>query len=190
MLCTKCGNEIQSPEKFCPKCSAPLEAAPVPNPGSAPNPANPAPGGYVMPAPAKGKAVYGANTIVGIVGAVLAFVSMFLSWLTTDEAKLSFIQIGIRANNADVGKTGIALLVIAFLGIALVVLFQLVKLPKLSALGVLCLLFILVIFLRSKDAIGSTVEIGSAVSWAIGFWVYVTGIIACTVGVFLNKKRI
>lgn len=198
MFCTKCGAEIQAPAKFCPKCGTPVEgAAPASNPAPAQNPApgtayraaapNPAPV-YTAPAAApKGKVKFGVNTLLGIIGAFMAFIGMFTPFLTATVSMLGMSQ-SQSATYVELMEEGDApfMTMLALGCLAWVVLFHLLKMPKVSLIGVAGLIFGIVVIIA---AYADVTVYGARLSYSIGFWIHAAGIIVCIVAAFLKKNR-
>jgi len=83
MICTSCGNAVESVNRFCPKCGAPVQAQPPPTYGSPPpysSPQSPMMGGP-MPQAAKksscGKIILIVGIILLVLGAGLAVAIYF-----------------------------------------------------------------------------------------------------------------
>lgn len=180
--------------------SAPMPAAPVQMQNGAPGQNGmrgvpvppPAAGIPQAPAKPKGKVVYGANTLVGIIGAFAVFVSLFLPCATAsvsafsfsvDVDSISFIEL---MREGDAAFVSIAVLV----SIGLAVLFQMVKCPKISLIGVLGMLFGMGILVWAISETKSGAGGWASVSYGIGFWIYIVGMVLCVVGAFLKKKRL
>lgn len=210
-FCPKCGTPIdgaaapnpapaQNPAPN-PVYTAPVQnpaqnstyAAPVQNP--APNPVYAAPAQNPVPNPVyaahgtarKGKVQYGANTLVGVIGAFAVFIGMFLDFLTASAAGILSESISFVSLMAEGEASFVSMIV--FVCIAWVVLFHLLKCPKVSLVGVLGMIFGIVItmwaFEETKPNFGGLVKF----SYGIGFWLYVGGLLACIVAAFIKKKR-
>lgn len=191
---------------------APVQAAAAPNPAQSaparaqtPNPAAPGQNGargvpvppmaavaQQAPARPKGKVVYGVNTLIGILGAFAVFVSMFLSCATAkvgafgfsiEADSVSFIEL---MREGDAAFVSVAVLV----SIGLVVLFQMVKCPKVSLIGVLGMIFGMVILVYAIAETRSGASGWASISFGIGFWIYLAGMVLCIVGAFLKKNRL
>lgn len=218
MFCVKCGAEIQLPAKFCSKCGAPVEETPAPAPGPAPvypagapmpgpSPVRPAgapmPGSVPVPPPMpgvcpppvsgakKGKVRYGANTLVGILGAFAVFLSMFLPCAiakvqafgySVGSDSVSFIQLMREGEAAFVS-------IVVFVCIALVVLFHMVKCPRVSLVGILGMLFGIGLMIWAIEETKSRAGGFATVSYGPGIWLYAIGIIVCLAGAVMRKRR-
>ncbi len=142
------------------------------------------------PAKPKGKVVYGANTLVGILGAFAVFLSMFLPCAT---AKVGAFGLSIEADSVsfiELMREGDAAFVsiVVLAGIGLAVLFQMVKCPKVSLVGVLAMLFGMGILVYAIMETRSGASGWASISFGIGFWLYLAGMVLCIVGAFLKKN--
>lgn len=217
MFCTKCGAEIQLPAKFCSKCGMPVGEIPAPAPvsgqayaGPAQSPVRAAYASAQMPGPAapartvpvpppvsgarpvsKGKVRYGANTLVGILGAFAVYVGMFLACATA-SAGVAGYNVTESVSFFELMQEGDAefVSIIVLVCIGLVVLFHLVKCPKVSLIGILGMLFGMGIFIWAVMETKSRAGGFAAISFGIGFWLYVIGIVVCMIGAFLKKNRV
>lgn len=206
MFCTKCGAEIQLPAKFCSKCGTPVEETPAPAPvsgqayaGPAQSPVRPVPvpppasGVHPAAAPAasKCKVIYGVNTLTGILGAFAVYIGMFLACATASASVMGY-SASESVSFFELMQEGEAefVSIIVLVCIGLVVLFQLVKCPKVSLIGVLGMLFGMGIFIWAVMETKSRAGGFATISFGIGFWLYVIGIVVCVVGAFLKKNRV
>lgn len=200
MFCTKCGAEIQLPAKFCSKCGTPVEETPATGQAyaaPAQSPVRPVPppasGVYPVTAPtaSKGKVRYGANTLVGILGAFAVYIGMFLACATASASVMGYsasesVSFFELMWEGEAGFVSIIVLVC----IGLVVFFQLVKCPKVSLIGVLGMLFGMGIFMWAVMETKSRTGGFATISYGIGFWIYAIGTVICVIGAFLKKNRV
>lgn len=160
------------------------------------------------PSFSKGKAVYGVNTLFGIVGACTVLASMFLDFITFSAGFLAFslddvltVKIVDLLDAADLlevlGGTDEALLLkgltyFIFACVAWVVFFHLVKLPKGSIPGIAGMFFaVAVLLLGVRKLIAELGDYSGLVKphYQIGLIVYIVGIVICFIGMCMKKKR-
>lgn len=172
------------------------QSVPIPPMPSAASSSGPAVNASPAGAP-KSKVRYGANTVLGILGAFLVFVSVFMPFFAlsasfgglSSSESFSYLEFMASVSKDYLEfEAELALGMVTFAGIALTVFFQLIKRPKLSLTGVAGFAGLLAIFLIALRDTGVT-QWGVSVVYSIGFFLYIIGMVMALVGALMKKRR-
>lgn len=175
MFCTGCGNQLPEEANVCPNCGKPVEGAKKVDINGALN--NVA--GDFKKSVNSAKGGMGLPLILGLAGAVVALISLFLPFVTVSifgySQSVSLIQSGFWGILAIVCV--VAAGVCAFLNGGKLALFGLIA----SAVGLLDEI-IQIISVKSN-------QLGSMYSVGIGAWLGIIGFIVAAVGCFMLMKN-
>ncbi len=197
MNCPRCGTALQPGQRVCPNCGAqvpmqqrPPGQRPQARPGT-PNgqraPARPQGGypprtGYQQPpaapmpaaAPSRGITIdISIGSIVGMVGAVAAIVSLFLPWISIGENSMSFFDM--------IDESGVNFInIILILDAAMIIVCCLLGKRNAVLAPALPMLWIVIAIFDQMDE-------NSALSF--GFYIFAVGAVASVVSVFLPGRK-
>lgn len=215
MYCGKCGAKMKIGSNFCTECGASVaEARPTPPAASAteakpaPSAANVTPvqkssaqkpdgpvgtgaagsslnGGQGAPKSA-GKAEQ--NRMIGLIGAGIIAISLFLPFLTGSVGAFGF---SVSKSSSLIGllksiPNGYVTIMILFFFIGVVAVCHILMLPKLSLIGVVLLFLLLCSAVGEMGNVSFDIGIAS-IQLGIGVWVYLIGVFVCIVAAF--RKR-
>ena len=216
MYCGKCGAKMKIGSNFCTECGASVaeakptppvanvtEAKPAPSAAnvtpvqktSAPKPDGPVGTGAAGSSPNGGQgAVKSAgkaeqNRMIGLIGAGIIAISLFLPFLTGSVGAFGFSAskssslIGLLKNM----ENGYPTIMVFFFFIGVVVVCHILMHPKLSLIGVVILLLMLFGCVLGTGNMSFDIGVAS-VQLGIGAWVYLIGVFVCFVAAFRKKS--
>ena len=188
MFCPHCGNNVADNTKFCPYCGATMEqqapaAAPqqppvggpasyAPQQNSVPNYGAPQQTPYVPNYAAAQKAAKPKYmNPIALIAAAVTLIAMFLPFMS-----VSAFGYSQSVSFFDCMGTGDPMIWLILLMVAVVVILQLVKAPQVPSivLAALSLVFLLIEIGVAANQLG---EFSSMVSYSLGFWLMLVGLI-------------
>lgn len=193
MFCSKCGAEIQTSEKFCPKCGAVNESYQAP--AAAPTPL----GSVPVNSPAGSSAKVNLPALIAV---VVAFICLFLPFMTISFSIWSYE--GSESGNFFELANGffniLMVLAVIFTVIALVM-----KNSRLALCGeVLMLIIMAVVMIMTNSQINAAfkdygvskgtleqlgLDLGDMIKIDFGFWLYLIATVVSIILTFLRSRK-
>ena len=179
MFCPHCGNNVADNTKFCPYCGATMEQqapAAAPQQNSVPNYGAPQQTPYVPNYAAAQKAAKPKYmNPIALIAAAVTLIAMFLPFMS-----VSAFGYSQSVSFFDCMGTGDPMIWLILLMVAVVVILQLVKAPQVPSivLAALSLVFLLIEIGVAANQLG---EFSSMVSYSLGFWLMLVGLIVIIV---------
>lgn len=198
MNCTNCGTQNPEGTKFCSTCGAPMAQNAAPAPGYAPNPA-------YAPNYASANGTSSLLKYIPIAGAVIAFISIFLDWITVSVSAFGYSESEGQSlwsivklmfeNFGDLNGKDLFLLFAAIVAVAGIIATIVLSLRGnkmalvAAAAGAVAGLIFETTMKGDFEKIYEDMSDMISVSMSFGFFLFLIGMVAAAVCAFLNSKK-